>query len=743
MAVSDADILGWLNANPDASDALIAQTMQEAGVSPDRMAQVTNTDVGAIQARYDAALSPAPVTQEVDYFAQQFAPDVYAPPATPPPAATTTATTTTKPSAVDTITKQILAQNLSSKWSGEGKGSAEANARDMAEIIAATGATSIKDFGKITKTVDAAVQPVYGQGDLVTDSEGQQYYSQKIVGYVDQDGKPVDPKLVKTETVYGGENGSDSTAYIAPVGKQEVFGNKKTGQEVGSTYGERQQGDFFGGTFAGKGNTGYGVKFDAKGNPVFYTAGASSNDFAQLMQDLGPIGNIALAAIGGPMAVAAMGVLSGKPPEDILKSAALSYLGGQAGSFVSGAEGITDILGDVGTKVAANAAKQYVGSGGKSIDPLKLLMGSGAIDSFFGNSGVDGPNSADFEEGYFAPGGEGFDVLNSDGTDEFLRSIGINSVDELTDSGLSNADILSLVNGDFGDLSGLEGLASVDDDFSSTYIDGAGTDVTLPSVDDDFPSTYTDITDDEIYSILNSGNVGSITSLIQSLTGGTGGTGGTKTTTGGTTTTTGGTGTTTGGTTTTGRTGTTTGGTTGSAITTDDATITSGTTTGGTTTGTGTGTTTIKPTVTTTKPTVTTTKPTVTTTKPKTSTGTNVAKALAGLVTGAKTASVGAKTALPTTAKTAAATSTNPVVDAITNMADQQQNQQTNLLNVMGSKDQLANIKSYKDLYGYDLFGDNYVPPSAGGSEEQGSEEDFFNGGHVNDLNALLQILRN
>jgi hypothetical protein len=61
----------------------------------------------------------------------------------------------------------------------------------------------------------------------------------------------------------------------------------------------------------------------------------------------------------------------------------------------------------------------------------------------------------------------------------------------------------------------------------------------------------------------------------------------------------------------------------------------------------------------------------------------------------------------------------------------------------MGSKDQLANIKSYKDLYGQDLFGDNYIPPSAGGLEAQDSDDDFFNGGHVNDLNALLQILRN
>ena len=82
----------------------------------------------------------------------------------------------------------------------------------------------------------------------------------------------------------------------------------------------------------------------------------------------------------------------------------------------------------------------------------------------------------------------------------------------------------------------------------------------------------------------------------------------------------------------------------------------------------------------------------------------------------------------------------------MTSMADQQQNQQTNLLNLIGSsKDELANIKSYKDLYGQDLFGDNYVPPSAGDSETQDSEDDFFNGGHVDDLSvdALLHILRN
>lgn len=247
--------------------------------------------------------------------------------------------------AVDNVTQQILGQGLTSKWKGEGKGSAEANAADMANILTSIGITDIKDFGKITKTVDAAVQPVYAQGDLMVDSEGQQYYSQKIVGYVDQNGNPVDPNLVKSEMVYGGESGSDSIAYIAPVGKQEVFGNKKTGQEVPSTYGERQQGDAFGGTFDGDGNTGYRVKFAPDGTPIFYTTQASSNDLQILMDDLGPLGQIALAfATGGlsiPEQIAAkfaISALSGQDIGDAIKSAATSYVG----SLVPGLDIIQD-----------------------------------------------------------------------------------------------------------------------------------------------------------------------------------------------------------------------------------------------------------------------------------------------------------------------------------------------------------------------------------------------------------------
>lgn len=295
---------------------------------------------------------------------------------------------------IDALTQQILGSSDSSKWRGEGKGSAQKNAEDMANILREIGITDIKQFGKVPQYQTAEVQYgingkvarqddegnyyIMAPGDI--DSEGNQsFYKQTVskedlkpvYGFnkqIDADGstvfEAVDPsKVIKKDGVPMVETGT-------------TFGNKLTGQAVGNTYGGRQTGNFFGGTYAGKGNTGYGVQFDAQGNPIFYTQGASSNDLANIMADLGPIGNIAVAAIGGPLAVAAVQAASGKPIGDIVKSAALSYLGGQAGEFVSSTPGITDVLGKAGTEAISGAAKQFVASGGKA-DPLQILAGAG------------------------------------------------------------------------------------------------------------------------------------------------------------------------------------------------------------------------------------------------------------------------------------------------------------------------------------------------------------------------------
>lgn len=84
---------------------------------------------------------------------------------------------------------------------------------------------------------------------------------------------------------------------IAQVGKSDSgIINTLTGQNLVSGYGERTGGNLWSGSYEGKGNTGFGVQFDAQEKPVFYTQGASSSD----MGDLTPLLTIAAAAFGAP-----------------------------------------------------------------------------------------------------------------------------------------------------------------------------------------------------------------------------------------------------------------------------------------------------------------------------------------------------------------------------------------------------------------------------------------------------------
>jgi hypothetical protein len=232
-------------------------------------------------------------------------------------AATTAPATPAKPDATQALIDQILGQNLTGKWSGEGYGSAQANAADMAKILAGIGITDIKQFGKIPQY---ETQTQYQGQPVNVDEEGNPYIMVPGPG-LDDYGNPmparqnIDPKQVQQVQVQVGE----------------AFGNKATGQVVPNTYSERQTGNMWGGTFQGKGNTGYGVQFDAQGNPYFYTQGASSNDLAQIMQMAGPVGQIALAVATGGLSIPrqiaanmAIQVLSGKDIGDAIKGAAVS-----------------------------------------------------------------------------------------------------------------------------------------------------------------------------------------------------------------------------------------------------------------------------------------------------------------------------------------------------------------------------------------------------------------------------------
>lgn len=237
----------------------------------------------------------------------------------------------TKPSAsvIDTLTKQILGSSDTSKWTG-GVG-AEQAAKDMAKIMAGIGITDISQFGKITQTGF--------QEDVRPDGRG---------GYVDQRGNPVDPNIVQTGS-YETEGGRIDYA-TAPIGTQVTYGNKETNQAVPITYSERQTGNAFGGTFEGKGNTGYRVDFDASGKPVFYTTGASSRDdigvfapiiAAALTPVLGPAAasllgptasTLATSALTGAMVGGGTAAITG---DSIAKGALLGGAGGAVGNLVS------------------------------------------------------------------------------------------------------------------------------------------------------------------------------------------------------------------------------------------------------------------------------------------------------------------------------------------------------------------------------------------------------------------------
>jgi hypothetical protein len=368
---SDEQIVKFLVDNPTVTDAQIATIMKDTGLTPADVARATGANVEDVTSRYEAVTLPATNnvlaqdSVDADASGTKLTAEQKVELANKP--------NTTKwrefeldNTVVDKLAGQIKAQQAAGTakyYQGEGLGSIDANTMEMARILASTGVTDIKDFGKFTKT---------GINETVT-SDGKG-------GFVDQRGNPVDPKLV-TSQLAGESEGGYYTEYIAPVGTQEVFGNKVTQTAVPNTYSERQTGDAFGGTFAGKGNTGYRVQFNDEGAPVFYTTGASSNDLVNMFADnplLGKVATAAAAYFGGPAGVAALQAAMGKGVGDIAKSALLTYVGGQIAGNISGSTDLINSIGADATNILARGAGKLISSEGKA-NIVDTLVG-GAID---------------------------------------------------------------------------------------------------------------------------------------------------------------------------------------------------------------------------------------------------------------------------------------------------------------------------------------------------------------------------
>lgn len=308
--------------------------------------------------------------------------------------------------AIDDLIKQILGQNTTAKWTGEGYGGAEANAKAMAKLLADAGITDIKQFGKIDKYEPVEVTGYSLNGNTVQNPSKGVFYEQipqydgegGIQGYQTRYLSPQEAAQVKPQ--YGiVEFDSDGGRSVRPVTNVvekngqllgvtgQTYGNKVTGQAIESGTGrwQRQGGeDLFGGTGEGKGNTGFRVQMSPDGTPVFYTTQGSSSDLADIMPIVqlglmatgagGLLGNallgaganqVAAGALGGALLGGGTAALSG---QDVLKGALLGGAGGALSGYLNPAtgeisstptEGAIPLTGEELSGLGANTAGYY------------------------------------------------------------------------------------------------------------------------------------------------------------------------------------------------------------------------------------------------------------------------------------------------------------------------------------------------------------------------------------------------
>jgi hypothetical protein len=237
---------------------------------------------------------------------------------------------------IDNLIKQIQAQGTTDKWTG-GYG-ADAATKDMARILDSIGITDINQFGPVTKQVE----------------------------------------------LYMGE-GVDGTP-IYQTQEEQTFGNKITGQAVPVTYSERQTGNAFGGTFEGKGNTGYRVDFTPEGTPIFYTTGASSSNageiikpFAQMALLAAGIGGLESLGLGGATAGAAGAGTAGMTAAELAQlDLALGGLGGSTGATTLGNALMTGATVPTITSLTGGSGLLTGAAGGITADSVAAKLAEGA-----------------------------------------------------------------------------------------------------------------------------------------------------------------------------------------------------------------------------------------------------------------------------------------------------------------------------------------------------------------------------
>jgi hypothetical protein len=225
-----------------------------------------------------------------------------------------------------------------------------------------------------------------------------------------------DPKAEKTGWQSGATPGMDDTTnpgnYIQGTpgidendptwGKYGAMINKDTGQQLYSSYGERTTGNTWSGSYAGKGNTGFDINFDAEGRPIFGTHGASSADSKEAAIGFG--GGLAMfaapfiaGALGG--AGAGAGAYTGPMSLGWSGAGATGELAGLAGAGQSiGGAGMAELAGGdvLGDFIASLGAQEpfVQGAGAAYSGPMSIGWNGAGATGAGGSGWLDGLGQA-------------------------------------------------------------------------------------------------------------------------------------------------------------------------------------------------------------------------------------------------------------------------------------------------------------------------------------------------------------
>jgi hypothetical protein len=274
------------------------------------------------------------------------------------------------------LTKQILDQGTTTKWSGQGYGGPVENAKVMAGMLANTGIKDIKDFGKFNGVVSRFDQYVYPK-DPADPSKGYVYDEPSADGE-GWTGRRLDlPKdtPIRQQSMWDNDGGSFTNAIASMPVYGETFGNKVTKQSfVDAQNYNMAHGDIFSGTYIGDDRTNYGVQFAADGTPYFYTQhGGDTSSMGDIMPivsiglslfapGLGTAIGTALGATGVAASVIGSAIVQGTMAElsggDFKDGALKGAIGAGVAPVVANTVGsaVADAMGDSAfNKVVTNA----------------------------------------------------------------------------------------------------------------------------------------------------------------------------------------------------------------------------------------------------------------------------------------------------------------------------------------------------------------------------------------------------